>query len=185
MADDGGSSGGGDYDWAIPLVIVLIGWYLLSSFLSPQQANEKVAEDTAEEELGVTTGEDGQISTTRRSGKSETEEETVVSMEIPDDWPSSVPILSEVNIEYVDTKEEQNEKIVSTVTFTTTESVEDINNFYLKELDENGWEVEIQTDTGNGSVITAKQGRDETVSVFITGINNRETSVTLSVTEGD
>ena len=176
---DGDSSGGG-YDWAIPLVMVLIGWYLLSAYFTPT-TNEILDED----ELEVSTSEEGYIKLTEKNNEqgSSTASSTTNSIKIPDNWPKSVPIPAGVDIEYSATKEDQDGKEVLTTTYSIKESAKDVNDYYLEELIKNDWDIEIQTDTGNGFVISAEQGNDETVSVFITGLDKSNTSVTLSVKE--
>lgn len=156
------------------VAVLVVAQYLFS----PENVTERLLEQASNGEYDVSIDNDGTYSITSDEGESV----SVTSgdaTKIPDNWPSSVPIPSGANVEYAAVINGQANEAVSTVTYTTQESMQTIADLYKNELADNGWTIEAQVSTGDGFVVTATRGEDAT-SVYIAN-SDGQTSVTISV----
>lgn len=166
--------------WIIIVIVVLVALYLVQSMLfSPEDMAERMIEQASNGEYDVTIEKDGTYNVTSEAGESV----SVTSggtTKIPDNWPDSVPIPSGVNVEYAAVMNGQQGEAVSTVTYTTGDSVEEVANLYKRELATNGWTIAAQIATGDGTMLTATRNDDDGASVYISTTDGK-TSVTISV----
>jgi len=166
--------------WIIIIVLVLVGLYLVQSFVfSPGRMTERILEKASNGEYDVSVERDGTYNVTGKDGES-VSVTSGASTKIPDNWPSSVPIPKGVNIEYVAVMSGKDSEAVSTLTYTTNDSMQSVSDLYKNELTANGWSIEGQISTGDGFVLSATRNEKEVTSVYITSSNGK-TNVTLSV----
>lgn len=166
--------------WIIIIGIVLVGLYLLQSFVfSPGRMTERVLERASNGEYDVSVERDGTYNVTGKDGES-VSVTSGGSTKVPDNWPSSVPIPRGVNVEYVAVMTGKEKEAVSTITYTTGESMQSIADLYKNDLASNGWSIAGQIATGDGFVLSATRNENEATSVYIS-TSNGKTSVTLSV----
>ncbi|MFZ2253316.1 MAG: hypothetical protein WAW13_04075 [Minisyncoccia bacterium] len=164
----------------IIIIIVLVGLYLVQSYMySPGRMAERILEKASNGEYNVSVDRDGAYNVTGKDGESV----SVTSggaTKVPDNWPSSVPIPKGVNIEYAAVMSGKDSEAVSTLTYTTSDSMQSVSDLYKNELAANGWSIEGQISTGDGFVLSATRNEKEVTSVYITNSSGK-TSVTLSV----
>jgi|CXWL01.1.fsa_nt_gi hypothetical protein len=166
--------------WIIIIGVVLIGLYLVQSFVfSPGRMTERVLERASNGEYDVSVERDGTYNVTGKDGES-VSVTSGASTKIPDNWPSSVPIPRGVNVEYAAVMTGKENEAVSTITYTTGDSMQEIADLYKNSLATNGWSIEGQIATGDGFVLSATRNENEVTSVYIS-TSSGKTSVTLSV----
>ena len=167
------------------IIIVLVvgaGLLFIQSLLSPENIAERAIESAINDGSGVDvdldTDGDGSVKITGEDG-SRVEISGEGSAKLPDAWPSSVPVLGDAKIMYSGTVSNTEDGKTFTATFNTAQSLSDVTSFYTDELGKNGWAIDANLSTGEGSMISASQGENVAVA-YISSADN-ETSVTLNV----
>lgn len=166
--------------WIIIVIVVLVVLYLLQSFVfNPSRVTERMFERATNGEYEVSVDRDGTYNVSGKDGES-VSVQSGGTTKVPSNWPDSVPIPGGATIEYAAVINGKANEAVSTVTYTSNESMESIANLYKDALDKNGWTVEGQIATGEGFVLSATRNEKETTAIYISTTNGK-TSVTLSV----
>ena len=166
--------------WIIIIGVVLVVLYLLQSFVfSPGRMTERILDRATNGEYDVSVERDGTYNVTGKDGES-VSVTSGGSTKIPDNWPSSVPIPRGVNVEYAAVMTGKDKEAVSTLTYTTGDSIQEIADLYKNELATNGWSIAGQIETGDGYMLSATRNENEATSVYIS-TSEGKTSVTLSV----
>ncbi len=105
---------------------------------------------------------------------------TVGSNRLPENWPSDAPTYSNATIQYSGSSNPQTGAKGSAVVFTTFDSVQNVVDFYRRELVSNGWTVE-QTATIGASTVLAARKDTRTLGVYIAEAGNGQVSVTVGI----
>ena len=186
------AQGGGeqkkDYTkWIIVGVIVLVVLYVLQSMLSPTRMMERGIERAMEEagggdvdiDINPMGGGDARVNFKGENGETY-EMNAGGSVSLPDNWPSSVPLMDGANITYAGTMMAAQGGGTS-VAYTTNDSVNAVADYYKNELPQNGWTIAMTSATTDGAIVSATRGEGEGVMVYI-GSSPEGTTVTMSVT---
>lgn len=160
----------------IVLVVVLYG---LQSLFSPERFVERAIEKSTGGSVDIDFDENGSYRIQGENGESysATAGENV---SLPDNWPDSVSIVPGAKISYAGSMNNGDTGEGLSVVYTTSKSAPEVGEFYKSELQSNGWSIEGTIATGDGSMITAKQGTDKTLAVYI-GATDGETTVNITV----
>lgn len=166
--------------WIIVGVGILVVLYIAQSFLSPEHAIERAIEQSAGGDVDVDMDRDGSVRVTGDNG-----EEYNVSagnnVSLPDNWPSSVPLPSNVNISYAGSMNAGDAETAGlSVVYTTKDSATEVAEYFKSTLEKEGWEIQATMATGDGSMVTASKGEEENVAVYI-GSADGETTVNVSI----
>ena len=161
-------------------VVVLVALSLIKSFFfSPERMAERIMEKATGGDYDVSIDKEGDYSITGKDGEN-INVNSGKNTKVPDNWPSSVPIPSGVDIGYAAVIAGEAGETTSTLNYSTDESVEKISNHYKEELVANGWTIDSQVSTGDGFMLSATQGEKDFVSVYLSG-TDQKTDVTISV----
>lgn len=136
-----------------------------------------LGEKAAEETLEVSTGGDVDIDSDGDSFTIETDEGSMTygeGSEVPDDFPSDMPIYEPSEVTSSSTAEANGKKSFS-LTFDSTGDYTKIVDYYKKELPNNGWKVNSTTSGGS----------DSSKSALISGSMGEKKSVIITVAEED
>lgn len=131
------------------------------------------------DDYDVSIDKDGDYSITGKDGEN-INVNSGKNTKVPDNWPSSVPIPSGVEIGYAAVIAGEAAETTSTLNYSTDESVENISNLYKEELVANGWTIGSQVTTGDGFMLSATQGEKDFVTIYLSG-TDQKTDVTISV----
>lgn len=181
-----------DYTKVIVIVVVVLAvLYGLQYVFSPMRMSERMIERAIERQTGGDVDIDidssrggmmgGDDTTVRIKGENGASYEVNAggSVSLPDNWPKSVPIISDANITYAGTMMAAQGGGTS-VAYTTRSSVTDVAEYYKNELPKNGWTIAMTSATQDGAVVSATRGENEGVMVYVGG-SPEGTTVTLSV----
>ncbi len=105
---------------------------------------------------------------------------TGADVELPDNWPESVPLPSDAKITYAGTMMTGQPGGGTTVAFTTRQSVTEITEYYKDELGGNGWTIAATMATADGSMISATRADGEGVILYV-GTSPDGTTVSMTV----
>lgn len=162
-------------------VVVVVGVIILQSIFSPERAAERIAEQALEDATGgsvdIDTDGAGSITVTDEDG-SKIEISGEGAGKLPEGWLDSVPLSDDAAIEYAGTVSADGGKSMN-VTYTSSESLENITALYTEALGKNGWTIEANLTTGEGTMLSAT-AEENTVAVYIEK-TDAGTSVTLTV----
>ncbi|MFH0818585.1 MAG: hypothetical protein V1898_01185 [Patescibacteria group bacterium] len=145
-------------------------------------ASEKIAETTAEKAIENATGaevdiDNSNVNITTADGNTIT---TGQNISLPDDFPSDVPVYTDKKILAASTTAENQ----FALTMSSTDSYNEIDEFYQTELESNGWTIEshnIMAISGNTSIFVAKKdGRNLSVGIY-SYEENDEISIVINV----
>lgn len=166
--------------WIIVGVVALVVLYVAQSFLSPERAIERAIEQSTGGDVDIDMDRDGSVRVTGDNG-----EEYNVSagnnVSLPDNWPSSVPLPSNVNISYAGSMNAGDAETAGlSVVYTTKDSATEVAEYFKSTLEKEGWEIQATMATGDGSMVTASKGEEENVAVYI-GSADGETTVNVSI----
>jgi hypothetical protein len=127
-------------------------------------------------QAGVSVDQDGKSVTYEgKDGKV-----TVGSNALPDNWPSDAPTYKNATIQYAGTSNPQTGSAGSAVVFTTTDTVEQVSDFYKRELVTAGWSIEGVVNTGPATVVSAKKD-NRTFGAYIANAGDGKVSVTVGI----
>ncbi len=163
----------------IALVVLVVLTLIKSFFFSPERMAEQIMEKATGDDYDVSIDKDGDYSITGKDGEN-INVNSGKNTKVPDNWPSSVPIPSGVEIGYAAVIAGEAAETTSTLNYSTDESVENISNLYKEELVANGWTIGSQVTTGDGFMLSATQGEKDFVTVYLSG-TDQKTDVTISV----
>lgn len=152
----------------IAVLIILGGGYLLQ-----QQFAERSAEKAIEEATGgkVDVSEGGKkVTIETDDGKL-----TVGEGEIPDNFPSDVPVYSEAE---VITSSESGDNF--TLALKSSDSVSEVSDFYKTKLADKGWTLSNPIDLSGSTTITATKG-DRELNVVITPDTDSKTAIAIVI----
>ena len=166
--------------WIIVGVGVLVVLYIAQSFLSPERAIERAIEQSAGGDVDVDIDRDGSVRMKGDNG-----EEYNVSagnnVSLPDNWPSSVPLPSDINVSYAGSMNAGDTETAGlSVVYTTKDSTTEVAEYFKSTLEKEGWKIQATVATGDGSMVTASKGEEENVAVYIGGAEG-ETTVNVSI----
>lgn len=146
-------------------VIILVALYFVQSFFSPERMVERAIEQASQGDVDVDISRNGTMDIKGKDGENYNVS-SGENVKVPDDWPSSVPILSDAKLSFAGKMDGKGEGSMS-VLYTTGKSVSDVATYYTESLAENGWTIEAQMSTGDGSVVSATKNENETVGIYI------------------
>lgn len=158
--------------------VVLVALYFVQSFFSPERMVERAIEQTSQGGVDVDISRNGTVDIKGKDGENYNVS-AGENVKIPDNWPSSVPVLPDAKLSFAGTMSGKEEGSVSVV-YTTGKSVSDVATYYTESLVENGWTIEAQMSTGDGSVVSATKNENETVGIYISKSDD-STMVNVSV----
>lgn len=166
--------------WIIVGAVALVALYMAQSFLSPERAIERAIEQSAGGDVDIDIDRDGSMRVTGDKG-----EEYNVSagnnVSLPDTWPSSVPLPSDINISYAGSMNAGDTETAGlSVVYTTEDSTTEVAEYFKSTLEKEGWKIQATVATGDGSMVTASKGEEENVAVYIGGAEG-ETTVNVSI----
>jgi hypothetical protein len=167
------------------MFIFSVRWPLLFSVCvlaacSPQSCSERIAEEAIEEAIEAETGAqvdidaEGNEVTIRGPEGAELQMAGGDAIELPDDFPSAVPLYpGAVPVSFLRLGSEGIQ-----ATFQTEATASTVQNWYQEQLTDQGWEVQMNTTTPEGSMLmTEREGNTLVISVSGTG----ESETTLVV----
>lgn len=141
----------------------------------PENAMERAIENEAGGDADVEMNADGTMHI-------ETDEGTYnTGNEIPADWPEDVPTYADAIVQYSASVDPVSGKPGSILVMMSTDSIEDVTEFYKNELAAQGWNLEGSMQ-GGGMTIMGGMKDERQVSVMIAGADG-QTSITLAVGE--
>lgn len=105
---------------------------------------------------------------------------TMGSNSLPDNWPSDAPKYPNASIQYSGSSNPQTGSAGIALMFTTTDSAQNVVNFYKKELPANGWKIEQTATMGQSTVISATKIQ-QTFGVNIVDSGNGQVTVTVGI----
>lgn len=181
--------------WIIIGVVVLVVLGALQSmFFSPERLSEKMFEQMTGGEMDVDIDGDGSVKLKGEGYDIDVDSDNSGTMQItgengeqvnistgndvklPDDWPSSIPLPRDAKLTYAQSGTSAN-GMGQSVAFTTSDSMNDVSEFYKTELANNGWTIEATMITTDGGMISASQGEDGVIISI--GSSDGETAVTI------
>jgi hypothetical protein len=101
------------------------------------------------------------------------------NVELPDDWPKSVPLMNDARVTYAGTMAAAQGGGM-TATYVTKSTAKEATDFYASELARNGWTVAMTSAMADGGMVTATKGL-ESVMVYVTGGEETTVVITLGV----
>lgn len=169
----------------IIVVVVLLVLWLAKSILSPERMVERMIERATDGAYDIDLDKDGGFEMTGQDGeKIKVSGGSGRGMSLPKNWPETVPVVAGAEIEYVATVNEPGGGESSTVTYYVDDELDSVVEYYQNNLNSKGWQVEATIATGDGTMMSATKGDDDTVSVSIMADSDGKTYVTVSaVTE--
>lgn len=160
-------------------VVVLVLFILIQSISSPERAMERAFEDATGGKYDVDVQGDGSIKVQGVNGEN-VQVNTGRTATLPEEWPKSVPMPANANIQYSSSMMNGNDgKPAHTVMYTTTQSATEVTEFYKNSLVSNGWTIAATMITGDGSMLSATKGEGSAVTIY-TGEADGETSVNIT-----
>ena len=143
---------------------------------------QTAAEKAVEQVTGVQVDEEGDsVTVETEEGKATVGGE---GTDIPSDWPSDVPIYPDTTVVSTVDYEVSGAKNMG-VTLDSTDDAKTINDWYVDEVEKNGWKVTAKASTNGSYVISATKG-DQQLSVAIAAdLGTDNTGVNLMVISGN
>jgi hypothetical protein len=105
---------------------------------------------------------------------------TVGGNKLPDNWPSDAPKYPNASIQYSGSSNPQTGEEGSAIVFTTSDTLQNVVDFYKKELASSGWKIEQTANVGSSTVISAAKDT-RTLGVYISDAGNGQVSVTVGI----
>lgn len=165
--------------WIIIGVVALLLLFILQSiFFSPERMAERMLERAGGGEYDITIDNDGSYTATNDGETIDVRAGDRAN--IPDNWPSSIPVPAEAAIDYSTVVTGENNDTISTLNYTTTASVSSVADIYATALTTNGWTISAQLATGADRMFSAEHADGEMVSVYISPVAEN-TAVMISV----
>ncbi|MDP1688736.1 MAG: hypothetical protein Q8L47_01220 [bacterium] len=125
--------------------------------------------------VNVDTNLDGSGTYTTKDGSV-----TVGKNTYPDNWPSDAPKYGNAQIQFSGSTNPESGDEGAVVTFTTTDSVQQVTDFYKNELSKNGWKVEESMTAGQMTLMSGKKGT-MTLTVQIVSAEKAPVTVTVAI----
>lgn len=125
--------------------------------------------------VSVNPNSDGSITYSNDEGTA-----TIGASSLPDNWPSDAPSYPNSKIVYSGSSNPQTGAEGAAVSFTTSDSINDVVEFYKRELASNGWSIESTANVGTNTVLTAKKDT-RTFGAYIGDMNNGQVTVTVGI----
>jgi hypothetical protein len=164
--------------WIIIAIAVVVLILVARVAFSPERTTERILEQATGDDFDIDVSRDGSMQITGEDGE-EMNITTGRGTTLPGDWPDTIPVLPDGNIEYAASVAGEDSEMNHTVAYTTPRSAIEITEFYKEQLATNGWTIETTMATGEGSMITATNDNDEGVVVYI-GESDGVTTVNIS-----
>ena len=149
--------------------------------LSLAACAERAVEEAIEAETGGEVDVDADAGTLTVRGE-EGEEMTFAGdeggIELPDDFPSAIPIYPDaVPMQYADVGDAVN------AGFTVDAPLNEVRDWYLEQLEDKGWNIEINMFTADGGMITA--GLEGQSLSLMLGTDDGETTIIVTMGQDD
>ncbi len=165
--------------WLIIAAVVLVAFAGLRSVFSPENMVERAIEMQMGGDVSLDFDNDGTV--TYEGGDGEQFSVTAGDgAELPDNWPSTVPVMDDAIITYAGSMMGGEGTIGLTAIFTTDATKKDVVEYYQNKLADNGWTIAGTMDFGDSAMVTATRGEYDSVGIAV-ATDRGETSVTLSV----
>ncbi len=113
----------------------------------------------------------GKITITGKDGN----EMIINSQELPEDFPGDIPIYPSSTVCYSAKVEEKNE---TTISLEASDTVDEIESFYKKELEKKGWTIEQVFTTDKSSMFTGKK-KNRKINIAVT--SGKKNHIAISV----
>jgi len=143
--------------------IVALGVLLVLTLAGCGRIAEEAAEEVVQQTTGVNVEQDGEKVTIE--GEDGEQIEIGSGAELPDDFPSDVPVYKGADVVSTSTLSDGGAKNFY-ISLQTTDAFEDVVEWYKSEMDSKGWEIEadvVTTAEGSSSAILGfKKGEAET-----------------------
>jgi len=174
--------------WIVVGVLVLLVLYGLQYYFTPERMIERALERETSDSVDVTVNpEDGQTYITYHGEDGDTFElraDAEGGLELPDTWPSSVPLVKDATLTYTNAQN-GNESAGISLAYMTREPLTSVVDFYKNELTKNGWTIRVTSVTSDGGLVSATKGDTDSEGVMVVvGASPEGTTVTLSVSGG-
>lgn len=164
--------------WIIIAAVVIVASFFFKTAFSPENIAEKAIERASDGQYNVDIDKDGSMQVTGGDGE-QVNITTGKEASLPDNWPSSIPVLSDAKIEYSGAFNVGDDGSTFTVTYATSLGEREVINYYKDELVKNGWAIQGTMETGEGSILTVNNENDEAVVINV-GTSEEGTSVAIS-----
>ena len=169
--------------WAIIAIVVVVVLVFFKIVVSPEKMTERALERATDGAYDVDIDEDGSMQITGGEG----EEMNITSGKnatLPDEWPSSVPLLPDATIEYAAAVRDGDGGVTLTVTYITDQAVSEVVGYYETELIDNGWTIEATMNVAGSLMISASNDNDEEVVLNVSE-SEGATTVIISTQLGE
>ena len=151
------------------IVLAILGWIFSGMFArnAAERALEQAGVDVDYNLDGSATysGEEGTV--------------TVGSTSYPDDWPADAPKYPKGEVLFSGSSNPQTGAAGATVSFTTSDSVTAVVDYYKRELGSRGWQIEGTVNVAGATTLSAS--KDERTFGIWAVAENGATQVTVSV----
>jgi hypothetical protein len=165
--------------WIFIAVVIVLALFLFRMVFSPENIAERVIEQATNGEYDVDFDGDGSMQVTGSEGEN-VNIRTGNRATLPENWPSSVPLLPDAKIQYSAVVDEQDGGSSVTVTYETSQAVSEVIEYYKDELTTEGWNIDATIQAGDGSMLSASNDNDEGVVINI-GPSDGSTTVIISM----
>jgi len=146
-----------------------------------QSAVENAMERRIEEETGGDADVDMQADGSMRVETAEGTVMTGPASELPENWPSDVPVYDDAQITFSGSASQGNGKMGTMVMLQTEDSVEDVVAYYKDEIVKQGWKIDATMQMGGSTVMAATKG-SRVVSMQVAA-SGEGTVITLGIGE--
>jgi len=153
----------------VAIVVIALALYFLGGLGTPQGMLGGVGG------VNIDQNADGSATYTSSDGTV-----TVNGNKLPDNWPSDAPTYPNAAIQYSGSSNPQTGAEGSAVSFTTSDSVQTVTDFYKRELVSKGWVIDQSASVGGATVLTAKKDT-RTFGTYITDAGNGQIAVTVGI----
>ena len=137
------------------VALVLLSIFVISGFYSCKSKTETYESDKGKIEINRE-GEKADITIKTKEG--ETFSMTINKGELPEGWPSDVPVISGGNIVFSQTEAQSNMRQIS---IESEKPMVDVMAFYKEKLNSGGWNIENTMSLPQMNMITAKKNSKE------------------------
>ena len=160
--------------WALRLMILAVVGVMA---LSLAACGERAVEEAIEADTGLEADVDAEAGTVTLRGE-EGEELAFASgeggIELPDDFPSEIPIYPDARpIQYADVGDGVQ------AGFKVDAELGDVRDWYVEQLEDKGWDIEINMATADGGMISAALD-DQSLSLML-GTDEGETMIIVTM----
>ena len=160
-------------------LIAIIMIISIALIISISGCTQKIAETMVEKAIENAAAQEGDnIDVDLQSGQVNISDEqgnkiSIGGAEVPDDWPSEIPVNKDIQIEFAESWKADDGKMNWNINGTYNGSAEDLYNYYKSEL--SGWNEEIDS--------VAKAGDQGATYTYVVG--NDTYNVTVSISESE